>query len=358
MTRSKILFAALALAALAAPAFAQEVPLRADNNAGAGVLHAGDQDQDNADALRKSDPDVSFAIRPSDPNARLSPDYSASHAPAAMPQDGGAAPVSAAPAATAAANATTADLNRQQAAQSNTPVQPPAVAASGPPQSLSSQPDAPPPPPLQRQQPQQAVAYAPPHMAPAAPTQEPPETVIVRAPPKPGYLLATGDKVRVTVFGEDDLSGEFQLDGNGFISLPLIGQVHASGLTTDQLAGAITNDLREGYLNQPRVSVAISTYRPFYIIGQVNKPGEYPYVNDMTVLNAVAMGGGYTDAANETTVYVRGKDESDEHAVIADSTTQIHPGDVVRVQKSTFWAVAQAMAPLGNFAGLAYIFTH
>jgi polysaccharide export outer membrane protein len=199
-----------------------------------------------------------------------------------------------------------------------------------------------------------------PQTAPSSAQVHPRETVVVTAHVPPGtprngpYRLGTGDKVRVTVFGEDDLSGEFQVDGSGFVALPLIGTVKAQDLTSDQLAAVITDRLQDGYLIAPRVTVAVSTYRPFYIIGQVNKPGEYPYVNDMSALNAVALAGGYTDAANETSIYVRSVGDTDEHSEPADSTTQIHPGDVVRVPKSAFAAVVQVLGPLAGIIGLSY----
>ena len=90
------------------------------------------------------------------------------------------------------------------------------------------------------------------------------------------YVLGPGDKMRLIVFGETDLSGDFTIDGSGFVRLPLIGQVRAAGYTSQQLEAAIGGSLAQGYLKQPRVSVEVSTYRPFYIIGAVNRPGQYP----------------------------------------------------------------------------------
>src|ERR1700733_4138852 len=91
------------------------------------------------------------------------------------------------------------------------------------------------------------------------------------------YRLGTGDKLKLTVFGQDDLGGEFTVDDQGFIRLPLIGQVKAAGLTIHDFEDAVTSKLADGYLRDPRVSVQVVNYRPFYIIGEVNKPGEYPY---------------------------------------------------------------------------------
>lgn len=150
------------------------------------------------------------------------------------------------------------------------------------------------------------------------------------------YKLGTGDKVRVNVFGEDDLSGEFDVDGSGFVRLPLVGQVKAAGLSVRDFEGAVTEKLKAGYLKNPRVSIEITNYRPFYIIGEVNKPGEYPYVNNMSVLNAVALAGGYTYRASESEVYVRRNGGKDEFKEPADGNAKVLPGDIVRVPERLF----------------------
>jgi polysaccharide export outer membrane protein len=176
-------------------------------------------------------------------------------------------------------------------------------------------------------------------------------------PPDAGqsYRLGTGDKVRVIVYGEDDLSGEFQVDENGNISVPMIGETRASGLTGSQLEQQIQAKFADGYLNDPRVSVQVTQYRPFYIIGQVNKPGEYPYVNDMTAPNAIALAGGYTDHAEDAKIYVRRYGENQERELAADATTRIYPGDVIRVSKSKFWVVMDAVVPVaGAVSPFAY----
>jgi protein involved in polysaccharide export with SLBB domain len=173
---------------------------------------------------------------------------------------------------------------------------------------------------------------------------------------KSNYRLGTGDKIRVIVYGEDDLGGEFLVDGNGFVSLPLIGQVKAAGMAAPDLETQITAKLADGYVNDPRVSVEVTVYRPFYVIGQVNKPGEYPFVNGMTVLNAVALAGGYTDQADDGDVYVRRNGTAKEEEVPADQTTRIYPGDVVRVSRTTFWSVVSILSPVAAVATpLAYV---
>ncbi|HEY1614986.1 MAG TPA: polysaccharide biosynthesis/export family protein [Rhizomicrobium sp.] len=160
------------------------------------------------------------------------------------------------------------------------------------------------------------------------------------------YRLGTGDKVRVIVFGEDDLGGEFDVDGSGFVRLPLIGQIHAGGLSTQELEARIEAALADGYVNMPRVSVEVTTYRPFYILGEVSKPGQYAYVNDMSALNAVALAGGYTPQANDSSVYVRRNGQVDEVKLPADDTTHIYPGDVVRVPRTLFWSAINYAGPL------------
>jgi polysaccharide export outer membrane protein len=107
------------------------------------------------------------------------------------------------------------------------------------------------------------------------------------------YPLATGDRLGITVFGEPDLSGDFEVDSLGLISLPLIGRVQATGLDARGLEAIIVEKLRDGYLQNPRVTVEVQAYRPFYILGGVKSPGSYPYVIGMTVLNAIALSGGY-----------------------------------------------------------------
>lgn len=167
--------------------------------------------------------------------------------------------------------------------------------------------------------------------APTAVTEAPTPTAVDQ-----GYKLGAGDQIRVIVFGEDELSGQFNVDGSGFVNFPMIGQVKAAGLTISDLVRAITDKLSEGYLKDPRVSVEVTNYRPFYIIGEVNKPGEYPYVSGMNVINAVALAGGYTYRADDNEIYVRRKGSSTEVKEPADETTQIEPGDIIRVPERFF----------------------
>jgi polysaccharide export outer membrane protein len=111
--------------------------------------------------------------------------------------------------------------------------------------------------------------------------------------------------------------------------------------------------LSQGYLKEPHVSVEVTTYRPFYIIGAVAKPGEYPYVSHMNALNAVALAGGFTLLAIDSVVYVRHEGSTAEHRMPADESTIIRPGDVVRVEMTPFWDVMSLISPLTGFAAIA-----
>jgi len=150
------------------------------------------------------------------------------------------------------------------------------------------------------------------------------------------YRLAVGDELRVTVYGHEDLSGEFDIDATGSVSLPLIGDVHAAGLTTTELEDTITALLQPDYLKNPRVSAELISYRPFYIFGEVKLPGSYPYTNGMTVISAVAVAGGFTYRARKNRIrIVRGSGTS-QVELEADNDTPILPGDVIEIPERFF----------------------
>jgi protein involved in polysaccharide export with SLBB domain len=167
------------------------------------------------------------------------------------------------------------------------------------------------------------------------------------------YRLGPGDKIRVSVFGESDLSGEYQVDGSGMVRLPLIGTLHARGFTAPGLEQGIAGALADGYLKDPRVNVEIATYRPFYIIGAVTRPGPYAYVDNMNVLNAVAMAGGFTDQAIQSTLYVRHEGNATEQPMRTEQLSRIQPGDVIRVKTSLFWDAMNMFAPVAGPAAIA-----
>jgi polysaccharide export outer membrane protein len=151
-----------------------------------------------------------------------------------------------------------------------------------------------------------------------------------------GYVLGAGDKLRLIVFGEEALSGEFVVSAAGSVSLPLVGEVRAAGATLTGFRASVVSALTQGYLKDPRVSVEVLTYRPFYILGEVARPGEYPYTSGLTVLNAIATAGGYTYRANTRRIFIRAANEAQERALTLNATLVVAPGDTLRVAERFF----------------------
>ncbi|WP_010215473.1 polysaccharide biosynthesis/export family protein [Sphingomonas sp. PAMC 26621] len=145
------------------------------------------------------------------------------------------------------------------------------------------------------------------------------------------YTLGVADKVRVIVFDEPSLSGEFVVNANGSLSMPLIGDVRAIGNTAGDIAQTIQAKLRQGYVLEPRVSIDILTFRPFYILGEVNKPGEYPYSSGLTVDGAVATAQGYTYRAEKKSIYIKRAGEARAVKMKLMPDLKIRPGDTIRV---------------------------
>ncbi|MEL6857328.1 MAG: polysaccharide biosynthesis/export family protein [Pseudomonadota bacterium] len=150
------------------------------------------------------------------------------------------------------------------------------------------------------------------------------------------YRLGSGDDLRITVFGQDDLSGEYNVSGNGTISLPLIGQMEVIDLTTVEAEAKITRALEGDYLRNPRVNVDITNYRPYTILGEVRSPGQFPYRSGLTVIEAVAQSGGFTYRANEKVVLIKSKDSTEEVSVVLDGNTLVQPGDSIRIKERFF----------------------
>ena len=150
------------------------------------------------------------------------------------------------------------------------------------------------------------------------------------------YALGAGDRLRVTVFGQEDLSEEFEVDGSGAISMPLIGQLSAAGKTTPDLERTITTALAEGYVRDPRVSAEVINYRPFYILGEVSAAGEYPYTSGLSVLNAVASAGGFTYRANKRIVFIKAVDDDGEVTYQLNAQVLVQPGDTIRIGERIF----------------------
>jgi protein involved in polysaccharide export with SLBB domain len=150
------------------------------------------------------------------------------------------------------------------------------------------------------------------------------------------YRLSAGDRVLITVFGHEDLSGEFEINGANVISMPLIPEIVAAGLTVNELEAAIVDALKPDYLKNPNVSVEVTNYRPFYIIGEVTRPGSYPYSNKMTVVNAVALAGGFTHRAKKNRAVIKRTEDGDTTEFEAEMDVVIEPGDVIEIKERFF----------------------
>jgi protein involved in polysaccharide export with SLBB domain len=148
--------------------------------------------------------------------------------------------------------------------------------------------------------------------------------------------LQPGDKIKVNVFGEDKLSGEYEVDQSGQISLPLAGTIQAVGLTQAELEQALAKKFRSEYLKNPKVTVTIATLRPFYMIGEVTKPGEYPYKSGLNVLTAMAIAGGPTYRASRASVQIQRRGETSMREYPISASVPVLPGDVIKVPERYF----------------------
>ena len=151
---------------------------------------------------------------------------------------------------------------------------------------------------------------------------------------QPDYRLGAGDVVTVTVHNHADLSGDFKLDGGGTISMSLIGTVEAGGLTASELEARIVGLLMPDYLVNPRVTVRVQNYRPYYLIGEVGRTGAFNYVDGMTYMTAIAIAGGYSYRAKKGIVFV--KRGGAEEEIELDVHEKVQPGDIIRVAERLF----------------------
>ena len=150
------------------------------------------------------------------------------------------------------------------------------------------------------------------------------------------YRLDAGDKLRVVVYGQDGLTNSYAIDAGGSITMPLIGAVPARGRTPAGLASEIVGRLRNGYIRDPSVAVEIESYRPFFILGEVAAPGQYPYVPNMSVESAVAIAGGFSPRAKRDHVTLTHTDGSGSSRMVVPLGTPIGPGDTVLVSERWF----------------------
>ncbi|HZH28542.1 MAG TPA: polysaccharide biosynthesis/export family protein [Azospirillaceae bacterium] len=150
------------------------------------------------------------------------------------------------------------------------------------------------------------------------------------------YRLGSGDDLRVIVFGQQELSGDFKVDGAGQVSFPLIGELRAAGLTARELEAAVQRRLADGYVRDPRVSVQVTTARPFFIVGEVRQPGQYPYTDGMTAIAAIAKAGGHTYRARQDYVLITRGSDPQKVKRRAPMTAPVFPDDVVEVPERFF----------------------
>lgn len=149
--------------------------------------------------------------------------------------------------------------------------------------------------------------------------------------PQGPYTLDAGDVVRVTVYGDEELTDTYRVDDSGAIAFPLVGRVAARGATTQAVAGRITAGLADGFMRSPNVAVEVAEYRPFYIQGEVGLSGQYPYAYGMTVRAAISTAGGYTDTADRTRALIYRRHGNEMARDVVGLDTLVQPGDTVVV---------------------------
>jgi len=175
----------------------------------------------------------------------------------------------------------------------------------------------------------------------AAPNSAPAPAPVAYVEPMPvrhdaAYYLDAGDRLRVVVYGQEGLTNTYAVGASGSITMPLIGWVRARGRTTAGLAAEISAKLRAGFIREPSVAVEIEAYRPFFILGEVAAPGQYPYVPNMTVESAVAIAGGFSPRARRDGVTVTHTDASGTARFVVPAGSPISPGDTVLVGERWF----------------------
>jgi protein involved in polysaccharide export with SLBB domain len=160
-------------------------------------------------------------------------------------------------------------------------------------------------------------------------------------PPAPGtneaaYKLAPSDRIRINIFNHDELSGEYQLDGEGRFSMPLIGVVEADDLNSAELEALLVERFKPDFLVNPRIFIQLVTYRPYYLVGEVGGRGAFPYIAGMTYLKAIAIAGGFTYRAKKEYVFVVRADDPEQTEIKLSVDEKVQPGDIIRVAERLF----------------------
>ena len=161
-------------------------------------------------------------------------------------------------------------------------------------------------------------------------------TDVFRAQLTAPYTLASGDRIRVIVFGQDAISNSFAVNGSGMISMPLIGNVPVVGLTTDQAERVIETRLRAGFLREPHVSVEVEAFRPFFVLGEVTTAGQYPFINGMTVQKAIAVAGGFGARAERGSAAITRMINGTQITARVPLAYPLRPGDTITVEERFF----------------------
>jgi polysaccharide export outer membrane protein len=180
------------------------------------------------------------------------------------------------------------------------------------------------------------VAAMPTPVVAVAPNRGPVPVAMVTGDIEEPYGVDTGDKLRIVVFGQDGLTNSYTVDAAGNVTMPLIGSVAARSLTTQQLARAIAERLRGGFIREPHVAIEVETYRPFFILGEVTTPGQYAYVPKMTAETAVAIAGGYTPRAYRGQVKLTRSVGGQIVRSTVPLLTRLRPGDTIMISERWF----------------------
>lgn len=174
------------------------------------------------------------------------------------------------------------------------------------------------------------------NVATLGPATQAEQAALVQSAALSAPQLQPGDKIKITVFGEDRLSGEFEIDQAGYVSLPLAGTLKAAGLSKQQMEQSLAKKFSSEYLRNPKVTVDISNFRPFYIMGEVAKPGEYPFKNGLNVMSAIALAGGMTYRAKQSNVQIQHVGEAGFKEFTMSPTIPVLPGDLIRIPQRYF----------------------
>lgn len=150
------------------------------------------------------------------------------------------------------------------------------------------------------------------------------------------YLLGPGDKIQIVVYGEDDLTTNVKIDKSGFISFPFLDDIQVINLSVKQLEKIIHKGLLGDYLISPQVNVSVAEYRPFFIHGQVKRPGGYPYLDDLTLDKAIAIAGGLSNRASKSDWIITRIVDGKSVTILANVMTEVHPDDIIKIEQSFF----------------------